>query len=194
MRSRFEGDSSIWVMWMQDYERPASVRALFAAARSEYLKAERVLDAQTELGARVVESQDLSYRVLNQVYDTIAAEFRYLYADRICQPEIPGLTDRLSHEEQIRVGWLRFPRERIRALVRENGEATRWIVEATLRDREVEAREAEMALCNGSASNGESPPHTKRQSVWAAALGAGAGNAPSAWPAVPRLAYVGARP
>lgn len=146
MQSRSDGDNSAWVMRLQYHERPASVRALFAAARSEYLKAERVLDAQTELGARVLESEDLSYRVLNQVYDTIAAEFRYRYADQLWQPELPGLLDRLSHEERIRARWLKFLRARIRALVRENGEATRWIVEATLPDREAEAREAEIAL------------------------------------------------
>lgn len=146
LTGRFWGDNSAWVMRLQDHERSACVRALFAAARSEYFRAERTLDTWTELGERVAESQDLSYRVLNHVYDTFAAEFRYLYANQFWQPEITGLMDRLGHAERIRVRWLRFLRDRIRALVRQSGDATRWMVEATLRDREAEAREAEMAL------------------------------------------------
>lgn len=146
LKSRFRGDDQQWVMRMQRALWPQRSGELLAELRRAYARAERLLEVSTELGDRLYGGV-VTWTPLRDWYAALAAEFRYVNAVALIQPEIPRLLDHLTHPERIARMWNQFLAREVEGLLREHPDVVRRLLQATfLKDEEGSAAEVWLRL------------------------------------------------
>lgn len=140
--SRFKNDP----VWIQDLQHDlywGIVAQPFEMARTLYLRAEKIIGIETQIGKNCKVKGDLDHRVLQYFHDAIAMKFRYESRNNIeIHPEVS--LDGVADDDDIKQTWLRFYKRGIDNLFEEHLNLPRQIlIAATYPNPDKRGKDAE---------------------------------------------------
>ncbi len=137
VREVFEGDNDQFLMNIQHQEYDNHIWMLFDIAKTEYIHAELILNVQTELGVQLREAISFDHRVMQNLHDIIAANFRYLHPDskQFSLFKEDGHHTEKDLEERLRAEWKSYFKEKA-IYIGKNPNFCRQILNAIIYDKE----------------------------------------------------------
>ena len=108
---KFEHDF-LWVQRLQNELYWSVVTLPFITARELYLKAERTIGIETQIGKDCRNIDGVDHRILRCFHDTIATKFRYESRNKF-QMHLPGMLDGISEDDSIKQRWLGYLKDQI---------------------------------------------------------------------------------
>lgn len=140
--SRFDNDP-LWVQQLQHDLYWSVVVLPFEMARKIYLKAEKTIGAETQLGQDCRDNDRIDHRVLQYFHDAIATKFRYESRNSF-EMHLPGILDGITEDDYIKQRWLRYFERQIECIFDEYLGLPRQIVIAvTYRNPDERGKDAE---------------------------------------------------
>lgn len=112
--NQFDNDPD-WIQQIQHDLYWSVVTIPYATAREKYIKAERIIGIETQLGQDCRDMDRIDHRVLQYFHDAIATRFRYEFNDPF-QKRLPCILEGNTEEEDIKRKWIRFYNEQIECL------------------------------------------------------------------------------
>lgn len=123
---RFENDP-IWVQMLQHDLYGGIVSLPFELARESYLKGERTVGIETQLGIDCRKKQHIDHRILQFFHDAIAAKFRFKTKNDLIM-QSPITLEGCSFEDVIKQRWLHFYNKQVEALLDDHPDLLRQIL------------------------------------------------------------------
>ena len=129
----FHGDNNQFLKWVQDDMRGKTLYHLVSTVRRKYLDACYLVGYSSDFSSEVQKIETFDYSLLKRGHDTMAAWYRYKYADRVTQLRLP-FSEQVRNplvalRKEYEVGWWRFWWQEIDE-ISSDGQMTRAILKA----------------------------------------------------------------